>query len=57
MNDEHMHKLTTNTGHKNLLLQWGEVTNIFNLGFKKVYHTHLGGCETRELNHPMLVDK
>ncbi len=28
MNDEHMHELTRNTGHKNLLLQWGEVTNI-----------------------------
>jgi hypothetical protein len=34
----------------------GRSNQYFNLKIKKVYHTHLEG-ETRELNHPMSVEK
>jgi hypothetical protein len=35
----------------------GRNNQYFSLGIKKGYHTHLGGCETRELNHLVAVAK
>jgi len=35
----------------------GKNNQYFSLGIKKTYHTHLGGSETRDLNHLMSVDK
>ncbi len=57
MNDEHMHKLTRNTSLQKFIATMGRKNQYFSLGIKKAYHTHQGGCETRELNHLMLVDK
>jgi hypothetical protein len=57
MNDEHMHKLTRNTNPQKFTATMGKNNRYFSLGIKKAYHTHLGGCETRELNHLMSVDK
>jgi len=52
-----MHKLTRNTSPQKFIATMGRNNQYFNLGIKKAYHTHLGACETRELNHLMLVDK
>jgi len=52
-----MHKLTTNISPQKTVATMGRNNQYFNLGIKKAYHTHLGGCETRDLNHLMSVDK
>jgi len=52
-----MHKLTRNTSPQKFIATMGRKNQHFSLGIKKAYHTHLGGCETRELNHLMSVDK
>jgi hypothetical protein len=57
MNDEYMHKLTRNTSPQKFIAAMGRNNQYFSLGIKKAYHTHLGGFETRELNHLMSVDK
>jgi len=56
-NDEHMHKLTMKTSPQKFIATMGRNNQYFNLGIKKAYHIHLGVCETRELNHLMLVEK
>jgi hypothetical protein len=52
-----MHKLTRNTSPQKFIATIGENNQDFSLGIKKAYHTHLGGYETKELNHLMSVDK
>ncbi len=52
-----MHKLTRNISPQKIIATKGRNNQYFNLGIKKAYHTHLGGCETRELNHPMSLEK
>jgi hypothetical protein len=52
-----MHKLTRNTSPQKFIATMGRNNQYFSLGIKKAYHTHLGGCEIRELNPLMSVDK
>jgi hypothetical protein len=52
-----MHKLTRNTSPHKFIATMGRNNQYFNLGIKKAYNTHLGGCETRELNQLLSIDK
>jgi hypothetical protein len=52
-----MHKLTRNTSPQKCIATRGRNNQYFSLGIKKAYHTHLGACETRQLNQLMSVDK
>jgi hypothetical protein len=52
-----MHKLTRNTSPQKFIATMGRNNQYFSLGIKKAYHTHLGACETRELNHLMSIHK
>jgi hypothetical protein len=56
-NDERMHKPTRNSSPQKLIATMGKNNQDFSLGIKKAYHTHLGGYETKELNHLMSIDK
>jgi hypothetical protein len=57
MNDEHMHKLARNTSPQKFIATMARNNQYFSFGIKKAYHTHVGGCETRELIHLMSVNK
>jgi len=52
-----MHKLTRNISPQKYIATMGKNNQDFSLGIKKPYLTHLGGYETKELNHLMSVDK
>jgi hypothetical protein len=47
-----MHKVTRNTNPQKFTATMGKNNQYFSLGIKKAYHTHLGGCETREFKSP-----